>query len=233
MKLQIDWSGLISPLEACEASEKVRTIEGRVLVECPGIPEKIGNVYIPDSNSDIRPDVGRVIASRPFPGKARIWKGSFPRVGDAVIMSPKDGIWLEGLELGSYKPKNRVKAFGSYCEFKGQPLRCHPCQSIVAIRDESMELGIRPTLDNVLLRLHEANGRYGQLYLPDTAHNPTGTATVLAVGDMVQDVKVGDEVVYDYRSLAETGLEFELSGEQYKNCALCAELAIIAVAQAA
>lgn len=233
MKLQLDFSGIITALEADEASRKVRVPEGRVLVECPPPQEKIGSVWIPDASSNIRPDVGRVIAAKPFPGKSRLWKSSFPRVGDAVIIDPRDGIWLEDFQLGSYKTKNRVKAFGSYCEFRGEPIRCHPCQSIVAIRDESMEYGLRPTLDNVLLRIHESNSRYGELYLPDTSHNPTGTATVVAVGDAVCDLKVGDEVVYDYRSLAETGLEFELSGDEYKNLALCAELAILAVAQAA
>ncbi|MFX4253356.1 co-chaperone GroES, partial [Aliarcobacter butzleri] len=49
------------------------------------------------------------------------------------------------------------------------------------------------------------------IYIPDNAKEKPQTAKVVAIGNKVEDVKVGDTIVFEQYS----GTEFKLEGEEY------------------
>lgn len=60
-----------------------------------------------------------------------------------------------------------------------------------------MSVAIQPRADYVVAQAEEASTKTASgIYLPDSAQEKPKTAKVLAVGKMVQEVKVGDRIIY-------------------------------------
>ncbi len=60
-----------------------------------------------------------------------------------------------------------------------------------------MAIPINPVAGYVVVQAEEAEKKTASgLYLPDTAKEKPKTAKVVAVGDGIDDVKVGDRVIY-------------------------------------
>ncbi|AXH14155.1 co-chaperone GroES [Malaciobacter mytili] len=73
-------------------------------------------------------------------------------------------------------------------------------------------MNFKPLGERVLVKRTEVENKTASgIYIPDNAKEKPHTAVVKAVGSKVEDVKVGDTVVFEqYR-----GTEFTLEGEEY------------------
>ncbi len=73
-------------------------------------------------------------------------------------------------------------------------------------------MNFKPLGERVLVKRTEVESKTASgIILVDSAKEKPNTATVVAVGTKVEDVNVGDTVVFEqYR-----GTEFELEGEEY------------------
>lgn len=75
-----------------------------------------------------------------------------------------------------------------------------------------MSVKIQPLADYVVAQQEEAESKTASgLYLPEKAAEKPKTAKVLAVGKKVDDVKVGDRIIYKSYSSTEVKVE----GEDY------------------
>ncbi len=67
-----------------------------------------------------------------------------------------------------------------------------------------MSVNIQPLADYVVARQEEAESKTASgLYLPDKAQEKPKVAKVVAVGKNVQEIKVGDRIVYKTYSTTE------------------------------
>ncbi len=67
-----------------------------------------------------------------------------------------------------------------------------------------MSVNIQPLADYVVARQEEAESKTASgLYLPDKAQEKPKVAKVVAVGKKVQEIKVGDRIVYKSYSTTE------------------------------
>lgn len=73
-------------------------------------------------------------------------------------------------------------------------------------------MNFKPLGERVLVKRTEVESKTASgIILVDSAKEKPNTATVVAIGTKVEDVKVGDTVVFEqYR-----GTEFQLEGEDY------------------
>lgn len=75
-----------------------------------------------------------------------------------------------------------------------------------------MSVPIQPLADYIVAQQEEAAAKTASgLYLPDAAQEKPKLAKVLAVGKLVQEVKVGDKVIYGGYSTTEV----KQGGENY------------------
>lgn len=75
-----------------------------------------------------------------------------------------------------------------------------------------MSVKIQPLADYVVAQQEEAESKTASgLYLPEKAAEKPKTAKVLAVGKKVDDIKVGDRIIYKSYSSTEVKVE----GEDY------------------
>ena len=71
-----------------------------------------------------------------------------------------------------------------------------------------MSTPLKPLGDRVVAQVEEASNKTASgLYLPDNAKEKPKVAKVAAVGSSVQDVKVGDKIVYKEYSTTEIKVE--------------------------
>ena len=208
----IDWQ---------KASRSIRALRGRVVVEMLPVPEKVGVILLPDSNKNIRPDVGVVVATPAmrFGGRNGEWmpqreivKGRrvyYPMLGTLVCVRPYDGTWLEGADCGAYKPQGQIRAYGTYSEYEGEVQRCNWWDSIVC-EVEAGTMSFKPYGDKIIFRLDPIEATQGGIILADEAKYRTGMATVEAVGPLVFDVKPGDRVCVNLNHLIQSGLKLDV-----------------------
>ncbi len=73
-------------------------------------------------------------------------------------------------------------------------------------------MNFKPLGERVLVKRAEVESKTASgIYIPDNAKEKPQTAKVVAIGNKVEDVKVGDVIVFEqYR-----GTEFKLDGEEY------------------
>ena len=83
-------------------------------------------------------------------------------------------------------------------------------ENIIIIKGNSMNF--KPLGERVLVKRTEVENKTASgIYIPDNAKEKPQTAEVVAVGNKVEDVKVGDTIVFEqYR-----GTEFKLDGQEY------------------
>lgn len=75
-----------------------------------------------------------------------------------------------------------------------------------------MSSPITPLAENVVAQLEEASNQTASgLYLPDNATEKPKTAKVVAVGKKVEDIKVGDRIIY--KSYSST--DIKVDGTEY------------------
>lgn len=71
-----------------------------------------------------------------------------------------------------------------------------------------MSVPLKPLADRVVAQVEEAQNKTASgLYLPDNAKEKSKIATVVAVGDHAQSIKVGDRIVYKEYSTTEIKVE--------------------------
>jgi co-chaperonin GroES (HSP10) len=211
-----------------KASRSIRVLKGRVAVEMLPVPEKVGSILLPDSNANIRPDVGVVVA---VPGTHENGKRSweiqrvrgrdveYPCVGDLVCVRPYDGTWLEGADCGAYAPQGQIRVYGTFAEYEGQPQYCNWWDSIICEAET-----LKPYGDKILFKLDPIESTQGGIILADQAQYRTGMATVQQVGPLVFDVKAGDRVCVNLEHLEQQGLDID--GPVDKDLCIGTELAI-------
>lgn len=73
-------------------------------------------------------------------------------------------------------------------------------------------MNFKPLGERVLVKRAEVESKTASgIYIPDNAKEKPQTAKVVAIGNKVEDVKVGDVIVFEqYR-----GTGFKLDGEEY------------------
>ena len=73
-------------------------------------------------------------------------------------------------------------------------------------------MNFRPLGERVLVKRTEVENKTASgIYIPDNAKEKPQTAEVVAIGNKVEDVKVGDTIVFEqYR-----GTEIKLEGKDY------------------
>lgn len=73
-------------------------------------------------------------------------------------------------------------------------------------------MNFKPLGERVLVKRTEVENKTASgIYIPDNAKEKPQTAKVVAIGNKVEDVKVGDTIVFEqYRET-----EFKLEGEEY------------------
>ena len=75
-----------------------------------------------------------------------------------------------------------------------------------------MSVPLKPLGDRVVAQVEEAASKTASgLYLPDNAKEKSKVAKVVAIGTHVQDVKVGDKIVYKEYSTTEV----KVGGTEY------------------
>ncbi|RXJ86798.1 co-chaperone GroES [Arcobacter sp. CECT 8985] len=73
-------------------------------------------------------------------------------------------------------------------------------------------MNFKPLGERVLVKRTEVENKTASgIYIPDNAKEKPQTAKVLAIGSKVEDVKVGDTVVFEQFR----GTELNLEGEEY------------------
>lgn len=78
--------------------------------------------------------------------------------------------------------------------------------------EDVMGVNIQPLADYVVARQEEAETKTSSgLYLPDKAQEKPKVAKVMAVGKRVQEIKVGDRIVYKSYSTTEV----KVGSEEY------------------
>lgn len=73
-------------------------------------------------------------------------------------------------------------------------------------------MNFKPLGERVLVkRIEVENKTASGIYIPDNAKEKPQTAEVVAIGNKVEDIKVGDAIVFEqYR-----GTEFKIDGQDY------------------
>ena len=73
-------------------------------------------------------------------------------------------------------------------------------------------MNFRPLGERILVKRAEVENKTASgIYIPDNAKEKPQTANVVAIGTKVEDIKVGDTIVFEqYR-----GTEFKLDGQEY------------------
>ncbi|MBP7742336.1 MAG: co-chaperone GroES [Aliarcobacter sp.] len=73
-------------------------------------------------------------------------------------------------------------------------------------------MNFRPLGERILVKRAEVESKTASgIYIPDNAKEKPQTASVVAIGTKVEDIKVGDTIVFEqYR-----GTEFKLDGQEY------------------
>ena len=73
-------------------------------------------------------------------------------------------------------------------------------------------MNFRPLGERILVKRAEVESKTASgIYIPDNAKEKPQTAEVMAIGTKVEDIKVGDTIVFEqYR-----GTEFKLDGQEY------------------
>lgn len=208
----IDWQ---------KASRSIRALRGRVVVEMLPVPEKVGVILLPDTNKNIRPDVGVVVANQGGGVCIKNRAVRYPKLGTLVCVRPYDGTWLEDADCGGYKPQGQIRAYGTYAEYD-EPQRCNWWDSVVC-EVEAETMTFRPYGDKIIFRLDPIQATEGGIILTFEAQYRTGMATIEQVGPLVFDVKPGDRVCVNLNHLTESGLKIDVED---KDLAIGTELAI-------
>ena len=73
-------------------------------------------------------------------------------------------------------------------------------------------MNFRPLGERILVKRAEVESKTASgIYIPDNAKEKPQTPSVVAIGTKVEDIKVGDTIVFEqYR-----GTEFKLDGQEY------------------
>ncbi len=73
-------------------------------------------------------------------------------------------------------------------------------------------MNFRPLGERILVKRAEVESKTASgIYIPDNAKEKPQTASVVAIGTKVEDIKVGDTIVFEqYR-----GTEFKLDAQEY------------------
>lgn len=75
-----------------------------------------------------------------------------------------------------------------------------------------MSVKVKPLADYVVAQVEEAKAKTASgLYLPKDSAEKSKVATIVAVGKVVKDVKVGDRIIYKSFSMTEV----KVDGEDY------------------
>lgn len=203
----------------------------------PGLTH-VGLIDVPDTIGDnLRPDIGVVLAScEPLVVQKR--KVRAPCPGTLVCVRPYDGTWLENADCGGYRPQGQIRIYGAFVGFDGAE-RSNWWDSVICgiAIDERAELGgpsVRlkhPYGDKIVIRLDPIVQTDGGVILGDLSKYRNGMATVLAVGPLERDVKVGDRVSIDIDMLLQTSLGLDLVDD--RDIAVCTAIAINYVAKPA
>lgn len=208
----IDWQ---------KASRSIRALRGRVVVEMLPVPEKVGLIHLPDSNANIRPDVGVVLANslkalNPYDRKTMSQYHPYctakgvvvlpPLVGALVAVRPYDGTWLEGADCGEYTPKGQIRVYGTFSQY-AEPQRCDWWDSIIC--EIQADMTLKPYGDKIIFKLDPILSTEGGIILADQSKYRTGMATVQAVGPLVFDVRPGDRVCLNLEHLTQQGLTID------------------------
>ena len=155
-----------------------RPLNGMVLVEMDYAPEMIGSLYVPDDvGAYRRPDRGTVMVAG---------DGVWLSPGQTVYVGGYDGMWVDGYEHNNFKTKGELRFYGH------NGMDWHEC--ILAVEEDGQ---LKATGRNVIIEKEERIKKTASgLYLPDGSEEVTGQAFVRAVGEDVNEVAVGDKVVY-------------------------------------
>lgn len=205
-------------VDIAAARRSLRPLYGRIVVEMAPSPDRIGSIWMPDSNRNARPDVGTVVATHgvTFANRRKsdgiqAWKVAFapgvavpcPDPGTRVAFRPYAGTRFSEGCWGTYRPSDDVLVFGMAGEDALSPW----WDFVLAEVDEVGEVKI-VTGDNVLIRMDEAKSREGGIILPDAEVYDTGMATVEMAGPLCE-VQKGDRVCVDVKLLMGGGLQID------------------------
>lgn len=190
------------------ASESIRLLDGRIIVEM--LPATKRLVLVPESvEGKLRPHLGVVLQSMEY---ATPRCGTYiypPEPGTIVIVRRTDGTWIKDAYMGGYQPQNEVRVYGVYGEFRGHPQLYDWWDSVLASYNETMAEWV-PFGDKIIFRRDAAfETTDGGVFLLNGMHRRTAEATVVAVGPLEMDVKVGDRVCYDPFHIEQVGIEVE------------------------
>lgn len=142
---------------------------------------------INDNDGDQRPDVGVVVA---------VGLGVDLWPGDVVVVSPVGGTWRWGFQAGDYRPENEIRVYGIYCDetHAGQPEIIPWWLEIFAVMTDLYS--IVPKGDQMLVKRDPIVKVEKGVILPDSAHYATNMGRVLSVGPDVENVRIGQRLIY-------------------------------------
>lgn len=179
--------------------------QGTVFVEMQESPTEIGGILIAERARDKgQPDIGLVLSAG---------IGIPLHVGDVVVVRHGDGTQRSGWEHRGYKTR-KTRAYGRFVPYTrpGESRTYDWSESVMAVWTEDDKL--IPLRKNIVIRRAEHVDRVGSIILPDKSQYRTGEAEVLAIGDTVRDVKVGDTVLYHQRATKDNSVDMEMFGER-------------------
>ena len=208
--LQLSVSSLKHDIDWRAASQCIRCLPGRVVVEMLPAVSHIGGIGLPDRiGANCRPDVGVVLSSV-----------DGPPAGTVVAVRPYDGTWIEGADCGAYEPHGQIRVYGAFKEYD-RPEWSNWWDSVVCgvtLEDGRVRLS-HPYVDKIVMKLDPLEETDGGVMLSDLDQFRNGLATIVAVGSDVPDLKPGDRVSYDVNMLLQTGLGLDLTDDRdYSIC---------------
>lgn len=195
------------------ASKHLWCPAGKVVVEMLQVPEKVGNIYLPQTMREthhheytgqpiagLEPSVGVVLQRG---------EGVDVEPGTLVLCVDGDGVEFGDFKAGEYAARGKVRMFGivvpdSTDYFKPPYPGYHEVlewsESIVATLQaggtQDMER-IKPLGRNMLIRKDpfETKTESG-IFLPDVGQERTSRGTVVSIGADCRDCAAGDVIVY-------------------------------------
>lgn len=183
-----------------EIAGKIRAPRGKVVVAMHPMPDRIGDILIPEKTG-MKADVGTVVASPGYTQKIKGQLIDFPDPGTVVIVHPEDGsvVEFEG---------HTLKSIGAFLgEAEWTPTAYDWFLSIVASIED---MKVTAYGENIIVQLDEKPKSMGGILLPDSAQRWNADATVASVGPLHQDCQPGDRVSVDMNLVTDSCLEFTL-----------------------
>lgn len=204
-----------------ESAQRVfRMRPNRLVCEMlPSLGETPGGILLTNlSQARRQPCVGVILATGRLRGPRKHSPDSSLKPGDIVFTHPDDGKRVWGFKASPYRAqsfethqgekKAEVRFFGCMYAYnactaaQGSPTEVPWWESVIGVFDMDSN-SMRPVGDNVLVRLpNKLEKSRGGIFLPDVAQKrDVDTAEVVATGEYVEDIKVGDTIVYERRGL--------------------------------